>query len=143
MISRRRQRDLLAKAEEIKHTSNYPFTPPLKFGAALLAKSGKIYIGTNIFVTPSDLGTHSERLAFYNAIMNGETKFEAIAIATVHPEVLLPCGGCRQLMASFCVDYAESFQIIMGNNKGKIEEVYTLEELLPMPFTRPTKERER
>lgn len=113
------------------------YTPYSHFqvGAALLAKSGKIYHGCNIenaAYTPTNC---AERTAFFKAVSEGEREFTAIAIvAGPEGEELAftsPCGVCRQVMAEFCDP--ETFQIIMGTKEEQLK-VYRLKELLPLGF---------
>ena len=103
-------------------------------GAALLARSGKIYLGCNIenaSFTPTNC---AERTSFFSAIAAGEREFEAIAVcgakSDLPPTVCMPCGVCRQVMAEFC---SQDFPVyVMGENE-KINK-FTLGELLPSAF---------
>lgn len=71
----------------------------------------------------------AERVAFINAICNGENSFTAIAIVADRDKPMPPCGICRQFMFEF----AEELEIIMTNLKGDIE-IKKLKQLLPSPF---------
>lgn len=78
-------------------------------GAALLAKSGTVYIGANIEDSsiPS-LSNCAERVAFQNAISHGEREFLKIAIVGGRlssesvDESISPCGVCLQYMLDMC-----------------------------------------
>ena len=113
------------------------YTPYSHFqvGAALLAKSGKIYHGCNIENAAYAPTNCAERTAFFKAVSEGEREFTAIAIvAGPEGEELAftsPCGVCRQVMAEFCDP--EIFQIIMGTKEDQLK-VYRLKELLPLGF---------
>lgn len=116
---------------------NYSYSPYSNFrvGAALLTKSGKVYSGCNIesaSYTPSNC---AERTAFFKAVSEGETEFEAIAIVGGPKdgsiEYCAPCGVCRQVMMEFC-EY-DSFEIIIGKSEDEYKS-FTLEQLLPMGF---------
>ena len=106
-----------------------------KVGAALLAKSGKIYTGCNIenaAYTPTNC---AERTAFFKAVSEGVTEFSAICIVGGNKGILTryasPCGVCRQVMMEFCDP--DTFQIILA--KGREEyKIYTLREMLPFGF---------
>ena len=117
---------LIEKAREAMLSSYSPYSN-FRVGAALLTKSGKIYMGCNI-----ENGAYSpccaERVAFYKAISEGEQEFEAIAVVGDN-EPCYPCGVCRQVMREFCSD---DFKIYMLENENKIE--YTLKEILPYSF---------
>lgn len=127
---------LVALAFEAKDRSYSPYSH-FAVGAALLAKSGKIYLGCNIenaAYTPTNC---AERTAFFKAVSEGEVEFEAIAIAAgptdgrPYDEYCAPCGVCRQVMMEFCDP--ETFQITISK---KIDDykIFSLKELLPMGF---------
>ena len=115
----------------------YSYSPYSHFrvGAALLAKSGKIYRGCNIenaAYTPTNC---AERTAFFKAVSEGELKFEAICIVGGKngklEEYAPPCGVCRQVMMEFCDP--ETFKIILATDETHYNE-FTLKELLPLGF---------
>lgn len=126
-------RELMLLAEEARLKSYSPYSG-FKVGAALLAKSGKVYLGCNIenaSYTPTNC---AERTAFFKAVSEGELEFEKIAIVggrTEPKELVAPCGVCRQVMAEFC---DENFKIIVGNSNNI--KVLSLKEILPYSFTK-------
>ena len=104
-------------------------------GAALLTKSGKVFLGCNIEnagYTPTNC---AERTAFFKAVSGGEREFAAIAVAgwpkDGEPGFAYPCGVCRQVMMEFC--NPKIFRIIITAG-GENIKVYTLKELLPHGF---------
>lgn len=123
----------LAAVEAMKRS----YSPYSKFtvGAALLTKSGKIYTGANIENSSYTPTVCAERVAFFTALHNGESEFEAIAIVGGHSGnvegICAPCGVCRQVMSEFC---SPDFKVILvKSNDGDYEET-TLGELLPYTF---------
>ena len=115
----------------------FSYTPysGFKVGAALLAKDGRVYTGCNIenaAYTPTNC---AERTAFFKAVSEGVTEFEAICVVGgkdgVLTEYAAPCGVCRQVMMEFCDP--ETFQIILATSVEQYE-VFTLQELLPLGF---------
>ena len=99
-------------------------------GAALLTKSGKVYLGCNIENAAYGPSNCAERTAFFKAVSEGEREFSAIAVVG-GKEPSGPCGVCRQVMQEFC---APSFMIYMGRSDG----TYVAESLgamLPYGFT--------
>ena len=126
---------LVEIAYEAREMSYAPYSQ-FKVGAALLAKSGKIYKGCNIenaAYTPTNC---AERTAFFKAISEGERKFVAIAIVGGKEKeenltFCAPCGVCRQVMMEFCDP--KEFQIILGRGI-KEYKIYLLDELLPLGF---------
>lgn len=126
--------ELVRLAIEAREFSYSPYSK-FKVGAALLAKTGKVYTGCNIenaAYTPSNC---AERTAFFKALSEGVKEFEAIAIvggpADKELEICAPCGVCRQVMMEFC-DY-ETFEVILGKSEDDFQK-YTLQELLPLGF---------
>ncbi|MEG0154013.1 MAG: cytidine deaminase [Lachnospiraceae bacterium] len=127
---------MVRKAYEAQQFAYTPYSH-WQVGAALLGKSGKIYLGCNIenaAYSPTNCG---ERTAFFKAISEGEKEFEAIAIVGNKEgqegggEYCPPCGVCRQVMMEFC--NPQEFKIILGNGLDDYK-VVTLKEMLPMGF---------
>lgn len=120
--------DLLIKKAESARELAYAKYSDFKVGAALLTKSGKIYLGANIENASFGATLCAERVAMAKAVSDGERDFEAIAVVG-GPEECPPCGICRQFMAEFC---SPDFLIILGSSKK--HTVYKLSELLPKGF---------
>ena len=131
--------DNLELLEEAKKARLKAYTPysNFKVGAALLTKSGKVYLGCNIenaTYTPTNC---AERTAFFKAVSEGERECEKIAIVGAKDGedanvMCSPCGVCRQVMMEFCDP--KEFQIILANGENTCR-VMTLEELLPCGFS--------
>ena len=113
------------------------YAPPSHFtvGAALVTKEGKVYLGCNIENAAYGAVNCAERTAFFTAVCEGEREFSAIAIAGGREgevgEICAPCGICRQVMAEFC---DKDFAVILGSSEGV--KVYSLDEILPLSFTK-------
>ena len=103
-------------------------------GAALLAKSGKVYVGCNVENASFSPTCCAERTAFFSAIAAGEKEFLAIAVCggkkNAARELCTPCGVCRQVMSEFC---SKDFPVLL---EGKDTDVITIKlgELLPFAF---------
>ena len=121
---------LLVAARAARENAHAPFSK-FKVGAALRAKSGKIYTGCNVENATYGLTVCAERVAIFKAISEGEPvcSFEAIAVVTDTAQLTPPCGACRQIIWEFCGDV----DIILGNLKGQTETHRTAE-LFPKPF---------
>ena len=104
-------------------------------GAALLTKSGKVYLGCNIENAAYGPSNCAERTAFFKAVSEGEREFSAIAVVGGKDgdaaDIFPPCGVCRQVMMEFCDP--ETFKIILALDPEHYD-VYTLKELLPLGF---------
>lgn len=114
----------------------FSYSPYSQFqvGAALLAKDGQVFTGCNIESAAYSPTNCAERTAFFKAISEGVTEFDAIAVvgspAGVIAQLCHPCGVCRQVMAEFCDD---DFRIVLTDSDCNIH-VYSLAELLPHRF---------
>ncbi len=96
-----------------KNASKNAFVPISNYqvGAALLAKSGTVFIGVNVEdeAIPA-MSVCAERNAIQNAISHGDTEFLAIAVVGKMKDkdefdaTLTPCGMCRQYMIDMCKD---------------------------------------
>lgn len=123
---------LMELAVEARKASYSPYSG-FRVGAALLGKSGKVYLGCNVenaAYTPTNC---AERTAVFKAVSEGEREFDAIAIVGGKGEELAelcaPCGVCRQVLAEFC---DKDFRVVLGNPDGI--KTYTFAELLPLSF---------
>lgn len=124
-------KDLLKIALAARERAYAPYSG-YKVGAALLAKSGKVYEGFNMENAAYSATICAERAAFCAALIAGEREFERIAIAGGKERAegyVPPCGVCRQVMAEFCAD---DFEIIWGNEEA--QECHSLAEILPFRF---------
>lgn len=124
---------LLAMAEDARKSSYAPYSG-ITVGAALLTQDGKVFCGANIENASYTPTVCAERVAFFKAISEGESKFLAIAIAGGEKDKpskadFPPCGVCRQVMAEFC---GKNFRIIWGNRENMTEKM--LSEILPCGF---------
>lgn len=99
-------------------------------GAALLTHDGKVIQGANIENASYGLTICAERTAVFKALLDGERKFKAIAIAGDSEDYLPPCGACRQILMEFC---GKDLDVIMVNQKGEIKTM-KMSELLPFSF---------
>ena len=128
------ERELLNQAIDARKNSYAPYSH-FCVGAALLGKSGKVYLGCNIENATYTPTVCAERVAVFRAVSEGEREFSAIAIVGGgEGEKLLslcpPCGVCRQVLAEFC---PPSFPVILGDETHI--ETHALGDLLAFSFT--------
>lgn len=114
-----------ARESAYVHYSKFPV------GAALLSTSEKIYTGCNIENASYSLTCCAERVAIFQAILNGEKYFKEMAIIADTDRPIPPCGSCRQVMNEF---FDPQVIIHMANLKGEMYSV-TIDELLPFSFS--------
>ncbi len=124
--------ELMQAAVEARKNSYAPYSG-FHVGAALLGRSGRVYLGCNVEnagYTPTNC---AERTALFKAVSEGEREFVALAVVGGKgdslSELCAPCGVCRQALAEFC---DEDFRVVLGNPERL--QVYTFEELLPLAF---------
>ncbi len=108
------------------------YSPYSKFrvGAAVFAENNKVYTGANIENSSYGATVCAERTAVFKAVLEGNKKIKAIAIASDIDATIYPCGICRQVLGEFCHKDAK---IICGSSIDSFE-VYTLDELMPKWF---------
>ena len=118
--------DLIAKAMEAREKAHAPYSQ-FAVGAALLAKSGRVYTGCNVENASYGLSICAERTAVFKAVSEGERDFEAIAVVT--DKGVTPCGACRQVL----MEFGEDIRVIVADEAGGYR-VFGLQELLPEAF---------
>ncbi len=120
--------DLIKLALSARQKTYSPYSN-YAVGAALLTKSGAVYLGANVENASYGLTICAERTAIFQAILDGHRDFERIVVAT--RDGGSPCGPCRQVMAEFSLDMI----VTIVNEKGEIAAEGTVLELLPYAFT--------
>ena len=97
-----------------------------RVGAALLAESGKIYIGCNFENASFGAGTCAERVALGSAIAAGERRVRAMCVSA--ERIVTPCGICRQALSEF------GDMVVFCQDMNRNMKRFTLSELLPEAF---------
>ena len=115
---------LLQCAKTVRNNAYAPYSK-FRVGAALLAKSGKIYTGCNVENLSFGATICAERCAIAKAVSEGEREFSAIAIYAGE-KFTAPCGICLQTINEFATD----IDIILSD--GEDLKIYKLSELLPV-----------
>lgn len=103
-----------------------PFVDAGGVAAAILTKSGNIYVGVCID-TCCSLGMCAERNAIANMITHGESEIDKVVAVMSDGRVGSPCGACRELMMQLS---ERSTEIEILTDKESYTYV-TLGELLP------------
>lgn len=120
---------LVKAALEARQRAYAPYSNFL-VGAALLGRSGKVYLGCNVENASYGLCVCAERTALVSAVAAGEREFTGLAVATSSSPPCPPCGLCRQSLAEFAAD----LPIVLVNASGERSET-TLAAIFPQSFT--------
>lgn len=121
--------ELLAAAKQVREKAYAPYSH-FKVGAAILTSDRRIITGCNVENASYGLSVCAERVAVFNAVLQGVTSFEVMAIVADLEEPVPPCGACRQIL----IEFSREMIVIMANLKGRIK-YSTVAELLPYAFT--------
>ena len=118
--------ELIARAILAQEFAYAPYSK-YRVGAALLTRSGRVYLGANVENAAYSLTTCAERVVVFKALSEGEQEFEALAV--VSPNGGSPCGACRQVLREFAPD----LPIYIADGSGNYREANVVD-LLPDSF---------
>ena len=119
---------LISAASRARENAHAPYSH-FRVGAALRAKSGRIFTGCNVENSSYGLTLCAERVAVFKALSEGERGFDAVAVVTDTDRLTPPCGACRQILWDFCPDA----EVVLANLSGKII-MRRMSDLLPDAF---------
>ena len=119
---------LISAARAAREHAHAPYSN-FRVGAAVRAKSGRIFTGCNVENSTYGLTLCAERVAIFKAVSEGERGFDAIAVVADTESLTPPCGACRQIIWEFCGDA----EVILANLKGRVE-AHRMSALFPKPF---------
>ncbi|MFG6447386.1 cytidine deaminase [Roseateles sp. BYS180W] len=100
-------------------------------GAAVLDLQGGIHAGCNIENAAYPQGWCAEATALGQMVLAGQTQARAMLVLGRGPEIITPCGGCRQKLREFA--QPSVFHVLAADPEG-LRQVWTLEQLLPHSF---------
>jgi len=118
--------DLVARAIAARAHAHAPYSN-YAVGAALLARDGTVFTGSNVENASYGLTVCAERIAVFAAVSAGNHEFAALAVATENGASM--CGACRQVVREFSQD----LPVHLASADGKFR-TRTLAELLPEAF---------
>ena len=128
LSSELQQRLWLASLAARKH-SHSPYSH-YAVGAAVLDEAGVIHAGCNVENAAYPEGWCAETTALGAMLMAGGKQAKAVLVSGPGPDVITPCGGCRQRLREFGSD---DMLIIAADPTG-IRRAWTLSQLLPASF---------
>ncbi len=99
-------------------------------GAVLRGANGKLYGGCNVENAAYPQGACAEASAISVMVAAGERRIAEILVIGSGPEIITPCGGCRQRLAEF----AGPETLVHAADPRGHGKTFTLGELLPAAF---------
>jgi cytidine deaminase len=114
---------LLGEATQAAELAHAPYSD-FHVGAAVLARDGRVFVGTNVENASYGLTLCAERAALAHAVAHGVKPGDVEAVAVTAS----PCGACRQWLLEFRVD-----RVVFPWEGGVA--VRGFEELLPDSFS--------
>ena len=121
--------DLVVAARQAREQAYAPYST-FKVGAAVRARSGRVYAGCNVENAAYPQGWCAEASALAAMILAGERELIEVAVLADGPDLVTPCGGCRQKLREFG---AAELPIHLCDSSG-VRRSVTLGELLPLSF---------
>jgi cytidine deaminase len=118
--------DLIQQARDALENAYVPYSE-YRVGAALRTADGTVFVGCNIENANYSNSLHAEEVAIAEAVKNGYTEFDRLAVTSGVRDGVTPCGMCRQTLAEFC---GEDLVVVCDEGAEETTE-YTLGELLP------------
>lgn len=120
--------ELLRLAAEVRERAYAPYSK-FKVGAAVIGRSGAVYVGCNVENASYPLCVCAERTAIGTAVAAGESGIVRIAVITDSAPPASPCGACRQVIWEFGQDCG----VVVAGTNG-IVHVTHIRDLLPEGF---------
>jgi len=120
---------LLTAAQQARSHSHAPYSG-YAVGAAVLDEHGNVHAGCNVENAAYPQGWCAEATALGVMVMAGGRQVKAVLVAGPGPEVITPCGGCRQKLREFGAD---ELPVFAADHSG-VRQSWTLGELLPASF---------
>ncbi len=110
----------------------HAYAPYSRFrvGAAVLSADGGIHAGCNVENAAYPVGLCAEASAIAAMVAAGATRIAAVLILGDGPELVTPCGACRQRIREFA---AGDVPVHIADPQG-VRHSFSLDSLLPHAF---------
>ena len=112
-------------------------------GAAVLDENGAVHAGCNVENAAYPQSWCAEATALGAMLMAGGKRAKAVLVSGPGPDIITPCGGCRQKLREF----GDDDLLVIAADPSGVKHTWTLGQLLPNSFgpehlahhdTRPT-----
>lgn len=123
--------EMLRAAKAVRSRAHVPYSG-FRVGAVLRGAGGALYAGCNVENAAYPQSQCAEATAIGVMVAAGETRISEILVLGGGPEIISPCGGCRQRLAEF----SEATTPVHLCGPDGVVETTTLGELLPRAFNR-------
>lgn len=120
---------LINEVFKIKENAYAPYSK-FKVGALVIDDKNKKYFGVNVENQSYGLTVCAERNAIFTGVTNGMRKIKTIILVSDNPEMISPCGACREVISEFATTETE---IILADHNYNYK-IYKIDELLPLKF---------
>ena len=120
---------LLAAARTAQANAHAPYSR-YKVGAALATPDGRVYAGCNVENAAYPSGTCAEAGAIAAMVADGGRAIADILVVGEGPELITPCGNCRQRIREFA---SAATRVHAAGPQG-VQRSFTLDALLPFSF---------
>lgn len=121
--------DLIRLAQTMMVRAHAPYSK-FPVGAAVRDEEGGIHGGCNVENAALPEGMCAEASAIAALVAAGRKRIVECAVAAPGPQVITPCGGCRQKLREFASDET---RIHLCGPDG-LHRTVTLGQLLPLSF---------
>lgn len=92
--------ELLEAALRARENAHAPYSG-FKVGAAVRCPDGSVFAGCNVENVAYPQGTCAEAGAIAAMVAAGRVEIAEVWVVAEGPEIITPCGGCRQRIAEF------------------------------------------
>jgi cytidine deaminase len=121
--------DLFDTALRVRANAHAPYSG-FKVGAAIRCPDGSVFAGCNVENVAYPQGTCAEAGAIAAMVAAGGTAIAEALVVADGPELVTPCGGCRQRLAEFA---PPATPVILADPRGERARS-TVGQLLPGAF---------
>ena len=120
---------LLTASQAARSHSHAPYSH-YAVGAAVLDEHGAIHAGCNIENAAYPQGWCAETTALGAMVMAGGRRATAVLVTGPGPDIITPCGGCRQKLREF----GDDDLLVIAADPSGVRQSWTLGQLLPASF---------